>query len=703
MWNTGWWSYISSTGEKPKVTWSLMRRVLNYSQPYRWQIIAMLLMILFNTGLTLITPLIMRDLIDRTIPARDLNRLVWLALALLLIPALGGFVNVFQRRLNSYVGEGVIYDLRVALFSRLQRMSLRFFTNTKTGELMSRLNNDVVGAQNAISNTLVGIITNIIQAVAVLGVMLTLEWHLTLISVIILPLFILVARRLGGRLRDISREQMEANARMNAMMNETLNIGGALLVKLFGRTRVEIERFQDRSARVRDLGIFRAVTGTAFFVIIGLISAVGTALVYGLGGYFVIRDIFTIGTIVAFGAYLSSLYGSLQGLANAPVEFATSMVSFERVFEVIDLPLEIAEKPDAVDLPVSRGELVFEEVTFRYAVKQEFLLRQVDRPGRMENVQAVLSDSRKPPAALPIKKAPGNGAAKVFTTPQKNGAPAADNTLLHRSPPADDEPVWNGDGERAAEASSLLDLTEEGALGEEQMPQSQAREIALQSISFHAAEGQLVALVGPSGAGKTTMTYLIPRLYDPTEGRILIDGIDLRDVSLESLTRQIGMVTQETYLFHDTIRTNLLYARLDATQPEIEAAARAANIHEFIAGLPEGYDTVVGERGYRLSGGEKQRIALARVILKDPRILVLDEATSHLDSESEVLIQEALKRVMAGRTSIVIAHRLSTILAADQILVMNRGRITESGTHAELLTLGGLYAQLYHTQFSREK
>jgi ATP-binding cassette subfamily B protein len=455
---------------------------------------------------------------------------------------------------------------------------------------------------------------------------------------------------------------MEMNAQMNAHMNETLNIGGALLVKLFGRSLEEEKRFRERAANVRDIGVRRAVVGSTFFVIFGLVSAIGTALVYGLGGYFVITDVFTVGTIVAFGSYLGSLYGALQGLAGAPVEFSTSMVSFERVFEVIDLPQDIAEKEDAIALQDVKGELEFDNVTFNYRVDESILLKEVKRYGRHEDIGAVLSLT-KPGTDEKARSRGGNGQSlKMDQGEGRTGSP---------------------DGE----AESL----------------SQAREVALEEVSFLARPGQLVALVGPSGAGKTTMTYLIPRLYDPTEGVIRIDGHDLRDVTLESLSSAIGMVTQETYLFHDTIRTNLTYAKMDATQEEIESAARAANIHNFIMDLPDGYDTIVGERGYRLSGGEKQRIALARVILKNPRILVLDEATSHLDSESESLIQEALKRVMAGRTSIVIAHRLSTILAADQILVMDRGRIVERGTHDELIALNGLYAQLYETQFKREK
>jgi ATP-binding cassette subfamily B protein len=625
----------------------------------------MLVTILLTTGLSLLTPLIFRHMIDVVLPAKDVNRLIWLAIALLLIPVTEGAINVFQRRLNATVGEGVIYDLRSSLFSRLQRMSLRFFTNTKVGELMSRLNNDVVGAQNAISNTIVGIVTNLIEAIALLAIMLTLEWRLTLVSVVIMPLLVIAARRLGTVLRDIAREAMDHNAKMNAHMNETLNIGGALLVKLFGRTAEEEKRFQERAANVRDTGIRRAVIGSGFFVIIGLVSAVGTALVYGLGGYFVITDVFTIGTIVAFGSYLGQLYSALQGLAGAPVEFSTSMVSFERVFEVIDLPQDILEQENAIVLHDIKGELEFDNVTFNYRVDESILLKEVRRYGRHEDVAAVLSLTKPAVEDGPKSKAKGG----------------------------------NGRGEE----------TDSGVAGAESRETSQAREVALERVSFRARPGQLVALVGPSGAGKTTMTYLIPRLYDPTDGVIRVDGYDLRDVTLDSLSSAIGMVTQETYLFHDTIRTNLTYAKMDATQEEIESAARAANIHNFIMDLPDGYDTIVGERGYRLSGGEKQRIALARVILKDPRILVLDEATSHLDSESEALIQEALKRVMAGsasagpRTSIVIAHRLSTILAADLILVMDRGKIVERGTHDELIALNGLYAQLYETQFNRER
>ncbi len=365
----GWFMAMRSTDEKPQFSWSLLKRVLSYGRPYRWQIAAMLILILITTGLGLLTPLVMRDLIDRTLPQRNMTRLIWLALALLAIPTVSGVINVWQRRVNARVAEGVTYDLRVALFEHLQNMSLRFFTNTKTGELMSRLNNDVMGAQNAISTTIVSMITNIVQAAALLVVMLSMEWRLTLISIIILPLFILAARRMGRMLRDISREQMEANAQMNAMMNETLNVGGALLVKLFGRAPVEVGRFQSRAGGVRELGIKRAVMGAMFFVLIGLVSAVGMALVFGYGGYLVIGGAFTVGTIVAFSSYLGSLYGALQGLANAPVNYATSLVSFERVFEVIDLPREIADKPDAISLQDARGKLTFEDVTFRYEVR----------------------------------------------------------------------------------------------------------------------------------------------------------------------------------------------------------------------------------------------------------------------------------------------------------------------------------------------
>ncbi len=645
MHGMGWWSYISydEKRDRPKVDWNLIRRVLDYARPYRFKIVLVLVLILGSSLLGLVTPLLFRQLIDVALPNKDVGLLDRLALGIILIPVANGIIAVIQRYLNAAIGEGVIYELRVALFAHLQRMSLRFFTNTKTGELMSRLNNDVVGAQSAISSTLVGIFTNIVSVIATLLIMLTLEWRLTLLGLLVVPLFILPARRIGKTLRNIAREQMDTNASMNAMMNETLNVSGALLVKLFGRTSEEVSRFSNRAGNVKNLGVRRAVIGAQLFVGLGLISAVGTALVYWVGGHLALDGVFSTGLIVAFGLYLTQIYNPLQALVNAPIEFATSMVSFERVFEVLDMPMEIAEKPNAKPLQNVRGEVTFDHVSFSYDESAESArLSEVARAGRMDNVRAVLS--------------------------------------------GDESPHKEGDGLKPTDAA----------------PDSQARTVAISDASFTVRPGQLVALVGPSGAGKTTITYLLPRLYDPDAGRILIDGNDLRDVTLDSLANTIGMVTQETYLFHDTIRTNLLYARPNATQQEIEAAARAANIHNFIVGLTDGYDTIVGERGYRLSGGEKQRIAIARVILKDPRILVLDEATSHLDSQSEALIQSALETVMQRRTSLVIAHRLSTILAADIILVLDRGQIVEQGTHDELIARNGLYASLYETQFKRE-
>ena len=623
----GWWSLLRAeeTGTKARIDRSLLRRVLAYARPY-WGLVALVIVIIIITSLLeLIPPLLYRDLIDNVIPNRDLNRLSLLALGMIGIPVVSGLVGVAERYFSARAGEGIIFDLRQQMYEHLQRMSLRFFTHTKSGEIISRFNNDVVGAQNAITGTLPNIITNVITLVSTLIVMISIEWRLAILSVVVLPLFLLPARRVAKTLREIRRRAMEYNADMSSIIGETLGINGAILVKTFGRQRQETTRFGGINRNVRDIGVRRALVGRWFFLGLGISGAIGTALIYWVGGYLVLQGAISVGTIVAFAAYLSRLYGPISSLTNVQIEFATSMVSFERVFEYLDLPVEIQDRSEALELTRITGWVQFKNVSFDYL---------------------------------------GNG----------NGSQAAGEDI--------DDPE-----------------AEEEEVGTAIIP---TRPWALQDLSFEIEPGQLVALVGHSGAGKTTVTYLLPRLYDPSEGRILIDGRDLRDVTQESLARHIGMVTQETYLFHDTVRNNLLYARPEASQEELESACRAAHIHEFIASLPEGYDTVVGERGYRLSGGEKQRLAIARVILKDPSILILDEATSHLDSHNEALIQAALSPLFAGRTSLVIAHRLSTILAADKILVIEQGRLVEEGTHAELLAQGGMYADLYETQFRQE-
>lgn len=634
----GWRSFIRYDEEQdqPEVDRDLLRRVATYARPYWKWVAATLLTMIVISILSIIPPLLIRDLIDHAIPEGDIARITQLALAMIAIPLLNGLFGVIQRYANALVGESIIFDLRSQLYDHLQQMSLRFYTNTQVGEMMSRLNNDVVGAQRAVTGTVLTILSNFFTIVLTLFIMIRLDWRLTLVAVAILPLFILPARRVGETLRRIARESMELNARMNALMNETLNVSGALLVKLFGRRKYEVDRFRDRASGVRDIGVRQAVVGRWFFLSLSLVSAIGTALVFWLGGYLTVAGVFTIGTIVAFTAYLRDLYGPLTAMTNARVEFVTSMVSFERVFEVLDLPVEIMDQPDAIALDDVEGRVQFKNVSFSY------------------------QESQGGPVGLDeLRRFTWGGHATYVPDPKKRSA--------------------------------------ELKIGH--VPEETLR-WALKNISFEIQPGQMAALVGPSGAGKTTVTYMLPRLYDPTEGSISLDGFDLREIELESLALHVGMVTQETFLFHTSIRENLLYARQDATQEELEEVCRAANIHEFIASLPDGYDTTVGERGYRLSGGEKQRVSIARVLLKNPRVLILDEATSHLDSQSEALIQEAMETVMEGRTTLVIAHRLSTVIDADLILVMSRSELVERGNHAELLSQGGLYADLYETQFS---
>lgn len=607
--------------QKPEVDRELLGRVFGYARPYRSHLLVVLVTIVVITLMSLLPPLIMRQLIDVAIPEEDLRMVTLLGLGMVAVPLVNGIVGVLQRRETALVGEGIIHDLRRELYDHLQAMSLSFFTNTKTGELMSRLNSDVVGAQQAVSSTFVTLVSNVFAVAATLVIMLQLEWRLTLLAVSILPLFVIASRQVGKRLRVIRRRQMEANAEMNGMMQETLSVSGALLVKLYGRSYHESRQFAVRAATVRDLGITQAVIGRWFFMALGLVSALGTALTFWLGAVMVINGDLTVGTIVALSAYLAALYGPLSSLANARVEFTTSLVSFERVFEVIDMPLDIEPPTEPVELSTIDGSVEFDHVSFSYGHTADSGLESVRRFG------------------------------------------------------------WGQSGQ----VDDVVKIAGQGWV--------------IDDVSFLIEPGRTVALVGPSGAGKTTLTYLVPRLYDASEGSVRIDGVDVKDLSAETIAAAVGVVTQETYLFHDTIEMNLRYAAPQASEEELLAAAQAANILEFIESLPDGLATRVGERGYRLSGGEKQRMAIARVILKNPSILILDEATSHLDARSEALVQDALDGVMANRTSLVIAHRLSTVLNADRIIVVDGGRVVESGTHDELLAGDQLYARLFETQF----
>lgn len=598
---------------KKKVKPGTTGRILRFAVPYAWLLAFFLLLVVVDAGISVINPLIYRDVVNGGILHSDaplVLRLALLAAALSVFDALLGLVESY---LSARIGSQIVLSMRTKLFDHIQRMPLAFFTRAQTGALVSRLNNDVTGAQSAFTDVLSNVIGNLISVVLVLGAMFLLSWQITLASLVLLPMFIWPARILGRKLHQITRESYDLTAAMNSMMVERFNVAGAQLAKIFGRHEEETQAFETRAARVSDIGVKRALYGRFFFTALMLTSSLATALVYGWGGLLAVRGALDIGTLVAFAAYLHRLYRPLTGLSNIQVSIMTALVSFERVFEILDLVPMIDEKPDAVAIPSGPATIVFDRVSFRYPTAAEVSL------------------------------------------------------------------------------ASLESIS---------LPERDPGKMILDNISFTVRSGQLVALVGPSGGGKTTITQLVARLYDPLSGSVSINGIDLRNAQLDSISKRIGMVTQEAYLFHDTIRANLLYARSDASESDLREALRAAQILWLIESLPDGLDTLVGERGHRFSGGEKQRLSIARLLLKAPDIIILDEATAHLDSESEAAIQQAFEVALAGRTSIVIAHRLSTILNANQILVVNEGRIVERGTHAKLLETSGLYADLYRRQFA---
>jgi ATP-binding cassette subfamily B protein len=606
-----------SSVTRQKLKPGTVKRIIGYARPYRRELTLFLMLNAIAAATVVTGPLLFKAIIDRGIVPGDVSVVTWLAVGVAALALLEAVLSLAQRWFSARIGEGLIFDLRTQVFDHVQRMPVAFFMRAQTGSLVSRLNTDVIGAQRALTTTLSSVVSNVISLVLVLVAMLWLSWQVTLIALVLLPIFIIPAKLVGRRLQQVTREQMQLDAEMSSLMTERFNVAGAMLAKLYGRPEDESRMFSRRAARVRDIGIVASMYGRVFFTALTLVAALATAMVYGVGGALVVNGHFQLGTLVALAALLSRLYGPLTALSNVQVDVMTALVSFDRVFEVLDLEPMVDERPGARPLPAPADgrapRIEFDRVTFRYPAADEVSLASLESIARTDT-------------------APGH-------------------EVLH-------------------------------------------------GVSFTAEPGRLVALVGPSGAGKSTITHLVSRLYDVTDGAVRIAGQDVRDTGLSALRSAIGVVTQDAHLFHDSIRDNLRYARPDATDDQIFEALRAAQISELIEAMPDGLDTIVGERGYRLSGGEKQRLAIARLLLKEPSIVVLDEATAHLDSESEAAVQRALRTALYGRTSLVIAHRLSTIREADLILVVDDGRVVERGTHEELLAEGGLYAELYRTQFA---
>ncbi len=655
-------------------------RIVAFFRPYRLQVTVVVGAILITSLLGLVNPIMLKLLTDQVIIGRDYTNLGLFVGLMIVTPIVSGLIGVGQTYLNNIIGQSVMQDLRNALYTHLQRLPLRFFTETRTGEIQSRLANDVGGVQAVVTDTAASVAANIAIVLSTVVAMVIIDWRLTLLSLGMLPFFLYLTQRVGRVRREVSTETQKSLADMTAATEETLSVSGVLLTKTFGQQAAATERFRTLNRQLAGLQLRQAMVGRWFFMIIGTIFSIIPAFVYWLAAVLAMNgdpSAPTAGDIVAFTTLQSRLFFPLGQLLNVQVEIAGSLALFDRIFEYLDLDPEIVDAPDAVTLEPGavRGRVRLHRVSFRYpsaTVPSERALEAV-AAGRTP------ADGQAPPfgPAHAAGSTPGEAVADAVVEPIVEEALEAG--LAEPSTPGPSTPAGVTDASLAAPAIPAA--------------------FALEEIDFDAEPGQLVALVGPSGSGKTTTTYLVPRLYDVDSGAIEIDGIDVRRIALASLGSTIGVVTQETYLFHASIRDNLQYARPEATEAELETAARAAAIHERVLELPAGYETIVGERGYKLSGGEKQRIAIARVLLKDPRILILDEATSALDTVSERLIQSALERLMEGRTTIAIAHRLSTILRADQILVYERGRIVERGRHDELLALGGLYARLYHEQF----